>query len=168
MRTRTPLALGALLLLLAGVSAPAPARAEDGDGGFRGWGPRMGLTLDPDQFHFGLHADFGTYGRRVRFQPNAELGLGDHRTLLALNFEAAYRFSSRWDVWTPYVGGGPGMNFVSADDGLGDGTSTDFGMSIIGGIERGLSGGDRFFTEFKLGLIDAPDAKFTVGWTFYD
>jgi hypothetical protein len=23
-----------------------------------------------------------------------------------------------------------------------------------------------FFIEAKLGLIDAPDAKFTVGWTF--
>lgn len=150
---------------------PNAARASDplSDLGFRGWGPRLGLTFSPDQFHFGAHTDFGAFAPRVRFQPNVEVGLGDNLTLVTLNFEAAYRFRETWDVWSPYLGGGLGLNFASYDsEGLDDDTSTDLGVSVLGGIEKGLSSGDRFFVETKLGLVDeSPDVKVTVGWTFY-
>lgn len=154
--------------------APSAARASDGqdplsDIGFRGWGPRLGLTISPDQFHFGAHMDFGNFAQHVRFQPNVEVGLGDNLTLVTLNFEAAYRFRETWDVWSPYLGGGLGVNFASFDtNGLQDDTSTDLGVSLLGGIEKGLADGDRFFVETKLGLVDeSPDAKVTIGWTFY-
>ncbi len=143
-----------------------PALAAPNEVGYRGWGPRVGLTVDPDQVHFGLHADFGNFGRHVRFQPNVEVGVGDDVTLVAVNFEAAYRFSGNWDVWSPYLGGGLGVNFTSIDNRRGDDTDSDVGVSVLGGIERGLSSGSRFFTEVKLGLSDAPDAKITFGWTF--
>lgn len=136
------------------------------DVGYRGWGPRLGLTIDPDQFHVGAHLDFGNFARHVRFQPNIELGFGDNLTLVATNFEAAYRFRENWDVWTPYLGGGLGLNFASYD-GPGDNSNTDIGINFMGGVERGLSNGDRFFTEVKLGVVDSPDVKVTVGWTFY-
>jgi hypothetical protein len=158
-------------LLVAGflvAAVPLASHAQDAsdDVGFRGWGPRLGLTVDPDQVHFGAHWDFGHFARRVRFQPNVEIGLSDDVTIAAFNFEAAYRFRSRWDVWAPYLGGGPGLSIINRD-GPGDDSHTDVGFNIVGGIERGLSDGDRFFTEFKLGLIDAPDVKMTMGWTFY-
>jgi len=149
--------------------APVVTRADMDDPGskvgFRGWGPRVGLTFGPDQFHFGAHLDFGNFGHHVRFQPNVEIGFGDGGTLFAINGEAAYRFASRWDVWTPYLGGGIGA-FISSPNGGGD-SRTDFGASILGGIEKGLANGHRFFIEAKLGLADAPDLKTTVGWTFY-
>src|SRR3970040_1925390 len=79
--------------------APVGTRADMDDPGskvgFRGWGPRVGLTFGPDQFHFGAHLDFGNFGNHVRFQPNVEIGFGDGGTLFALNAEAAYRFASR-------------------------------------------------------------------------
>ena len=150
--------------------APVVTRADIDDPGskvgFRGWGPRVGLTINPDQVHFGAHLDFGNFGHHVRFQPNVEIGIGDGLTLFAINAEAAYRFASRWDVWTPYLGGGIGVNIVSVNDGP-RGSSTDFGASILGGIEKGLANGSRFFIEAKLGFVDAPDLKATVGWTFY-
>jgi opacity protein-like surface antigen len=150
--------------------APAVSRADMDDPGskvgFRGWGPRVGLTFNPDQFHFGAHMDFGNFWEHVRFQPNVEIGFGDDLTLFAINAEAAYRFASRWDVWTPYLGGGVGANIVSADNGSRS-SDTDFGASILGGIEKGLANGHRFFIEAKLGLADSPDLKGTVGWTFY-
>lgn len=150
--------------------APVVSHAQDMDDpgskvGFRGWGPRVGLTFQPDQFHFGAHLDFGNFGNHVRFQPNVEIGFGDGLTLFAINAEAAYRFAERWDVWTPYLGGGIGAFMYSADGG--GGSDTQFGASILGGIEKGLANGHRFFIEAKLGLADAPDAKATVGWTFY-
>ena len=140
------------------------------DPGFRGWGPRVGVTLDPDQVHFGVHVDFGNFSERVRFQPNVELGIGDDLTVVALNGDVHYRFREEWDVWTPYAGGGLSMVFWSWDDdgppGRDD-TEADLGASIIGGIEKGLGDGDRFFIETKVGLIDAPDLKVHVGWTFF-
>lgn len=144
-----------------------PAVSLAGEMGFRGWGPRVGVTLDPDQIHFGAHADFGHLAERIRFQPNVELGLGDGLTVLALNLEGVYRFRSRWDVWTPYLGSGFGVNFIGTDDdGLADGSTTEAGINVLGGIDRGLSNGSRFFLEAKVGLFDTPDFKFTVGWTF--
>ena len=46
-------------------------------GGLPGWGPRLGVTMDPDQVHFGVHLDAGSFADRFRFQPNVELGLSD-------------------------------------------------------------------------------------------
>lgn len=150
--------------------------------GWRGWGPRVGLTIDPDQVHFGAHVDFGNFAEHIRFQPNIEVGIGDDLTIFALNFEGAYRFSSRWDVWTPYAGGGLGINFVSFDSDHNhleaanyaaevaheiDDSDTDVGLNLLGGIEKGLKNGHRFFLEGKLGLADSPDFKATAGWTFF-
>jgi hypothetical protein len=147
------------------VQADTPQRT-----GFRGWGPRLGVTVDPDQFHFGGHLDLGYFAEHIRFQPNLEIGFGDNLTLVAINFEGNYRFASRWSVWTPYLGGGLGINIYDWNDhhnGFGDGSSTDLGVNIVGGIEKGISSGDRFFMEAKLGLADSPDFKVTVGWTFF-
>jgi len=140
---------------------------QENRSGFKGWGPRFGLTVDPDQIHFGAHADFGYFADRWRFQPNFELGVGDNMTVGAANFEVNYRFRKDWDVWTPYLGGGVGVFFIDRDTrGFGDGTNSDLGASILGGIEKSISGGDRFFLETKLRFVDAPDLKITMGWTF--
>jgi hypothetical protein len=137
------------------------------DVGFRGWGPRVGLSLSPDQIHFGGHLDFGQFAKHVRFQPNVELGFGDNVDLFTVNAEAAYRFSEQWDVWSPYLGGGVGANIKRYSNANDKETETDLGVNLLGGIEKGLSSGDRFFVEGKFSLNDAPDVKVTVGWTFY-
>lgn len=158
--------LAIVVAVLAVVPAFATDAAAQGSIGFRGWGPRVGLTADPDQVHFGAHLDFGHFAEHVRFQPNFELGVGDDFTVGALNFEASYRFLSRWDAWSPYLGGGLGVNFIGRD-GVGEDTSTEAGFNVLGGIERGLATGDRFFTEAKFGVTESPDFKLTAGWTFY-
>ena len=157
--------LAAVLTIALG---PALAMAgPDTDIGYRGWGPRLGFSSNPDQFVFGAGLDFGVFARHVRFQPNIEMGLGDHRTTGALNLDTTYRFSSESSVWTPYLGGGVGLSASGSDNGLRDDTDTGFGASAIGGIEKGLSNGDRFFTEVKFGVNDAPDFKLMAGWIFY-
>jgi opacity protein-like surface antigen len=155
--------------VLAAALAPALALADPyTDVGFRGWGPRVGLSLDPDQVHFGAHFDYGNFAKHVRFQPNVEFGFGDNVNLYTLNAEAAYRFTEKWDVWSPYLGGGLGANIKSWDGPDNHNNSeTDLGLNLLGGIEKGLSNGDRFFVETKLSLNDIPDVKITVGWTFY-
>ena len=154
--------------VLAVALVPAAAGADPyTDVGFRGWGPRVGLSLNPDQMHFGAHLDFGNFAEHVRFQPNVELGFGDDVKLFTVNAEAAYRFTSRWDIWSPYIGGGVGANIKSFDVNGDNRSETDMGVNLLGGIEKGLANGDRFFIEGKFSLNDVPDAKAAVGWTFY-
>lgn len=167
MRHVNVLAAAATLLALGLAAAPASGDPYS-DVGFRGWGPRIGLSSGPDQVHFGAHLDYGHFSRHVRFQPNLELGLSDNLSLLALNAEAAYRFSTEWEVWTPYLGGGVGVNIKNWDNGHNNNDSqTDLGVNLLGGIDKGLDNGDRFFVEAKVSLNDVPDLKVTVGWTFY-
>jgi hypothetical protein len=94
-------------------------------------------------------------------------GLRRSREAYSVNAEAAYRFSSHWDVWTPYLGGGIGANIKSFDTEGDNSSQTDLGVNLLGGIEKGLSNGDRFFIEGKISLNDVPDAKMAIGWTFY-
>jgi len=156
-----------LLVIMLGVAAVHASVAPAMGAGYRGWGPRVGLSSGPDAVHFGAHLDYGNFAEHVRFQPNFELGLRENEKLFALNAEAAYRFQSRWEVWSPYLGGGIGANIKSHDRGNRSDTRTDLGINLLGGIEKGLSRGDRFFLEIKLSLNDDPDVKFTAGWTFY-
>jgi hypothetical protein len=154
-------ALGVVLGSVVALAGP------DNDVVFRGWGPRVGLSLNPDQIYFGAHLDFGNFANHIRFQPNLELGFGDNVKLFTVNAEAAYRFSAQRNVWSPYLGGGVGANIKSFDNASGNNSQTDLGVNLLGGIEKGLSNGNRLFIEAKVSLNDVPDAKVAVGWTFY-
>jgi hypothetical protein len=148
-----------LIVLILTLGLPALAAAD-------GWGPRVGVAMDPDLVQFGLHADLANMASHVVFQPSAEVGVGDQLTVLSLNMDTAYRFTSQWDVWSPYLGGGVDVSFVNRDDGYPDRSYTDTGLAVLGGIQRGLANGNRFFLETKIGLFDSPDLRFTAGWTF--
>lgn len=141
---------------------------EAADFGYQGWGPRVGVSVDPDQVFAGVHLDLGEFADNVRFQPNLELGVGDDQVLLALNLEAAYLFPVE-QSWMPYAGGGLGVNFVDFDEprgSRGDDDDTDVGVNILGGVQRVRASAPDIFLELKIGLSDAPDFKFTFGWTF--
>jgi hypothetical protein len=136
-----------------------PAAAIDG------WGPRVGMTVNPDQVHFGAQLDAGYITNHLRFQPNFTVGVGNDATVWSVDFDAAYLFASVGNGWAPYVGGGPAINVVDHSNRAND-SNFDSGLNLLGGVEHRLSGGTRFFTELKLGLLDSPDMRWTVGWTF--
>jgi hypothetical protein len=71
--------------------------------GVHGIGPRLGLTVNPDQFHVGVHLDLGDVTNNLMMQPNLEIGFGDNVTTIAPSFELDYRFRSDWGAWTPYL-----------------------------------------------------------------
>jgi hypothetical protein len=159
----------AIALIVVGIAVPVAVLADDAEdafdvGLFRGWGPRLGMTLEPDQIHFGFHLDYGRPWNHLRFQPNAELGMGDGMTLFALNADAAYRLGTQWGRWNPYVGGGVGFH-VRGANGLSDGDN-GVGLSALAGLEKPMDSGGRLFFETKAGFAEAPDWKFTAGWTF--
>jgi hypothetical protein len=156
-----------LCTLIFSLLCALPALAFNRGAGFKGIGPRVGLTLNPDQIHVGGHIDFGDIADNLMMLANVEVGFGDDITLISPSFEMDYRFRSDWGAWTPYLGGGIGPIFYSVDNG---GSGSDLALYLQAGIGRGsaTSQSGHFFLEGKLGLVDAPDAKFTVGWTFGD
>lgn len=132
-----------------------------------GWGPRMGATIDPDQVHLGIHLDLGDIAERVRLQPNVEIGFGDNLRVISINPEVFYLFNTR-ARWTPYAGGGLGINFYDWDSRgrFPNDSDTKLGLNLLGGFETRISSHSKFFTELKFGVSGSPDAKLTIGFTF--
>ncbi len=151
--------------LIAGLLCSVSAFGSKRPVGFHGIGPRLGMTVNPDQFHFGGHIDFGDISENLMILPNLEIGVGDNITTVAPSFELDYRFRSDWGAWTPYLGGGVGPIFYSWKHG---GSQTETGVYMQFGVGKGSSRSEsgHFFMEGKLGLADAPDFKATIGWTF--
>jgi hypothetical protein len=154
-----------LTILAVGLLSSSAVHAESRGVGYRGIGPRLGVTLNPDQFHFGGHIDFGDLANNLMMLPNLEIGVGDNITTIAPSFELDYRFRPDWGSWTPYLGGGVGPVFYSVENGD---SFSKLGLYAQFGIGRGSEGSQsgHFFIEGKLGLVDAPDFKATIGWTF--
>ncbi len=146
--------IGVSFLLGIVLFSAAPALAQDG-------GVRGGISVEPDQFYFGGHLETSPLIDRLYFRPNVEVGFGDDLTLIAANMEFVYKFSTR-RAWNIYAGGGPALNIYMFDGDGDDDTDTDAGVNILGGVEssRGL------FFEFKVGVVDSPDFKFGVGYTW--
>jgi hypothetical protein len=140
------------ILLVASLALISPAAAQDG-------GLRGGLTVDPDQFYFGGHLETPPLVDRLHFRPNLEVGFGDDLTLIAANMEFVYKFPGRGS-WRIYAGGGPALNVYMFDDA--DDADTDAGLNLLLGVESAAG----LFFEFKMGVVDSPDFKFGVGWTF--
>lgn len=129
----------------------------------QGAGIRGGVSIDPDQFHFGGHYETDALVDRLHFRPNIEAGLGNDLTLIALNFEFVYKFPPQ-NSWRIYTGGGPGINFYSFDRGPGNDrdSESEAGLNFLIGVEQRQG----VLFEFKIGALDSPELKFTVGWTF--
>ena len=127
-------------------------------------GVRAGVSGSPDQFVFGGHMDTPPLLEHLTFRPNLEIGIGDNRTLVALNFEFAYWIPIPDKRWQVYFVAGPAANIISFDnDARRDSdTSVEGGFNIGVGIQHG--GG--LFAELKVGVIDSPDIKFMVGFVF--
>lgn len=140
-----------LLSVLVFLVTPAVAAAQTP-------GVRGGISVEPDQFFVGAHFETAPLIERLHFKPNIELGFGDDVTHLGLNFEFVYKLPLDTGAWTLYAGGGPALNVYAADDE----SVSEPGVNALFGAEteRGI------FFEIKLGAIDSPGAKFTVGWNF--
>jgi hypothetical protein len=136
------------------VFSSTPALAQDA-------GIRGGISIDPDQFYFGGHLETSPLVERLHFRPNVEVGIGDDLTLIAANMEFVYKFSRSRGL-NLYAGGGPALNIFMVDSPGDNDAETEAGFNVLVGAEtpKGL------FFEFKMGLIDSPDIKFGVGYTW--
>lgn len=145
----------ALAALLAALATPAHGAVV---------GPRLGLSIDPDQVHAGLAIYAADLSRNLVFQPSFDLGVGDELVGVAANMDFKCLFTQGRGHWSPYLGGGPGLFYVNETNG--NGSSTDVGMNFFGGMQAPTRSGS-FFGEMRLGLMNNPDVKFTVGWLLF-
>jgi len=148
-------------LLLTVVAAAAPASAADI--ALRGSGLRVGVADNPDQFVAGFQLDMGEFVPRLRFQPNLEIGLGDHRPLVEVTAPVHYRIPINRD-FTLYGGGGVSVAWIHDQR---DGGSNDLVIAptVVGGLEWPY-GTNRLFTELSASGGDLHDAKVMFGWMF--
>lgn len=141
--------------------------------GVLGWGFRAGFSIDPDQVFGGVHLDLGEPVKNLRLLPNIEFGVGDDTKLLAVGLSARWEFATvRWGGWMPYAGAELGFQYAKLDDSLRvpgrpfDDDDTDVQGSLLAGVQSELKGGNRLFIEAKIGLLEDPDLKALVGFTF--
>ena len=120
------------------------------------FGLRAGVTVEPEQFHFGAHLITNPLIKALTFRPNLEIGVGSDVTTFAFNFEFAYSIIRRSN-YSAYVGLGPALNIYDNGD-----TDTGGGLNVLLGVEHRTG----LFGEIKVGAFDSPDFKFTVGYTF--
>ena len=150
------LALAVATLTLTGASLASAQNNEIG--------PRVGLGINPDQFVIGGQMNFPLEPHGLAISPNVELGVGDHTTTIQLNADLDYHFANAGPNWNPYVGGGIGIAFFDYDN---DGSDTELGVNLLGGLRFRQKNGSHLFTELRLGIGDPyPDAKVMVGWNF--
>jgi hypothetical protein len=121
--------------------------------------------VDPEQVYFGGHIDVAEIVSRFWFRPNVEVGFGDDRTLVGFNGEFVYLINRSFGDWTPYVGGGPAFvirHFRTGPPGSDHDTDVGPGFNFVGGIQRSKG----LLAEIKIGVLDSPDFKLGIGWTW--
>jgi hypothetical protein len=147
--------VGMVLIVAAAGSASAQNR--------RPMGLRAGISVDPEQFYFGGHMNVGEIVKDFVFRPNIEVGVGDGVTLLTFNGEFVYMFPVRSREWRPYAGGGPGLVIANFRSGPSNrDTDAGPGFNFVGGVQQRRG----FMAEIKIGVLDSPDFKLGVGWTW--
>ena len=116
---------------------------------FAGAGLHLGFTDDPDDFLIGFHFQSHPVADHLRLVPSVEAGFGDV-TMIAGNADFHYMFPASSGT-RPYLGGGVTVNWFDVNQG----SQTDLGGSVLGGIEFSRS----YAVEMKIGLGDVPDLK---------
>jgi len=160
------LALVALTLTSASLASAQTASTSHAQSGNE-IGPRVGLSINPDQFVIGGQMNFpleNTHGLAV--SPNLELGVGDNVTTIQFNGDLDYHFANQGPTWNPYIGAGLGIAFFDFNNDVGGGSNSEIGVNLIGGLRFHQHNGSHLFTELRVGLGDIPDAKVMVGWNF--
>lgn len=141
-----------LLAATAGLAAAQSSSAARTDSRF---GIRAGLGIDPDQFVAGASMTFGKAAGIFRVSPVAQLGFGDVTTF-DINVDFLVRLMVENSSFGFYAGGAPTLVF---------GDDTEFGGTIVAGVNVPLFKNNPSAIEGRFGVGDVPDVRIllTVG-----
>jgi hypothetical protein len=144
------LAIGAILFL-----SPNEAAAQ-------GIGFHGGVTVDPDQAHFGTFLETNALVDRLHFRPGITAGFGEHVLLATVDFIFVYRFPLGTSGWSLYQGSGPVLVIYKFDEKYFGVTQTDLrgGLDVLFGVSHDSG----FFTEIRVGAADSPNLRAGAGF----
>jgi hypothetical protein len=111
----------------------------------------------------GIHAVLEKPGTHLHLDPNMRYWNVDGVSDVAPNMDATYHFMPE-NRWTPYVGGGLGLNFVH--ERAIDHSNTDLGVNMIGGV-RFPGTANRYFVEGRYTASDINQVSLVTGITFH-
>jgi hypothetical protein len=119
------------------------------------FGPRGGISGEPDQWFLGAHIETPDLGHRVTFRPNFDVGFGSDVTLATFNLELVHWMPLKNSKWQLYAGGGIGANvwIDDTDDILSGALNALFGVQHDAGL----------FVEMKVGM--QPRVKIMAGYS---
>ena len=151
-------------LILAAALIPQQLHAAESAGSSHAmFGPRIGISTDPDQLVVGGQLVFPDFAPRLSAVPSVELGFLDHETTVAINGDFMYHFVVKSSQWKPYAGAGAALVITQPENGD---SSTDAGMNLIIGADVPTRTGNKFFGEFRIGIGDISSLKIIAGWNF--
>ena len=161
-KNRWPVRSCFLLILLTAMTVPAMAQSKSN--GQSGIGVVAGVSAAPDQFYLGVNFMAAKVASNFWFRPGAEVGIGNSHTLVGLNGEFIYLVDIHKSPWSAYFGGGPALiiDTIHNDPPLSNDTSVGPGFNFLAGIRKSKG----LFSEIKVGVIDSPEFKFGIGYTF--
>ena len=138
------------MIVAAALTAPAaPAFAQVT------FGPRGGVSGEPDQVVLGAHIESPDLGHRVTFRPNFDVGFLSDVTLLTVNLELVHWMPLAKSRWQLYAGGGLGTNVWIADD-----DKRFYGvLNAVFGLQHDAG----LFAEMRVGM--EPRVKIMAGYS---
>ena len=164
LKIKWPMRLCSLLLILAAMAAPAMAQSTVADPSQGGIGVVAGVSANPDQFYLGANFMAAKVATNFWFRPGMEVGFGDDKTFVGINGEFIYTIEIRKSPWSAYFGGGPALDITTTHRDSPENNSTDVGpgFNFLAGVRKSKG----LFSEIKVGLMDSPEFKFGIGYTF--
>jgi len=158
------LAVAATLALAFVTFALAPSSATAF--GLSAIGGRVG-SVDPEgadgAFMAGGHLEFEQYGTQFHLQPGVMFWSSGNVSDVNPNFDVMYHFH-RSGKMSPYLGAGMGVHFYSFDSPGANGTNTDIGANLFGGLLIPANT-LRLFVEGRYVASDRSQAMITGGVT---
>jgi hypothetical protein len=127
-------------------------------------GVQAGVSANPEQFFVGAHVGVAEIEKNFWFRPGADVGFGNRLTVFTLNGDFVYNFDLRKNPWTAYLGGGPSLVVATLhrDAPFNNITDTGPGFNFLAGIRKPKG----IFAEMKVGLMDSPEFKLGIGYSF--
>lgn len=126
---------------------------------------RAGAGINPDQFVMGVQTVVGRIFKTPfpRFAPSADIGFGDHVTVITLNPDFRVIVSPpRSDAFI-YIQAGPTIAIVDPEHGDND---TNIGLTLSGGLNFPMGATNFYSLEGRVGIGDVPDVRILLGFQF--
>jgi hypothetical protein len=155
----------AILVLFAALGAPLSGQGREPLNLI----PRIGVTLSPEQFTFGVEAPFSNIAdiTYLVFAPSIDIGLGDQRTTVRANANLGYAVPTG----TPDTRVFPLLGIAvfhesfetnSSGEEIGDGSNTGFGVNLGAGAQV-----SDLVVEALIGIGDLPSLAVLVGYSLF-